>query len=183
MEEAHEPPLEQTEGQGGSAVGAELRMAIHCNVFTKVTRHFTFQEPRHWIVLNGQVIWDFPGPFLRPGLDPGRTPRVKPEPRGDWLDYWESGYGMDGLQPSTPSFLMETWIDRPRGQLMTPIEEDRWELTDLLRAADRRLGRAALTCCAKTLDKGHPVLHVLEARWSGLNECRLNSGVAESELH
>jgi hypothetical protein len=144
----------------------ELRMAIHCNVFTKVTKEFTFDEPRHWIVLDGKVIWDFPGPFLKPHAMPGQAPKLKAEPRGDWLDYWESGYGSGygGLVPSTPSFLMETWIDRPRDQLMEPIEEDHWELTDLLRAADRRLGRNTLELWGKALDQNHPATIILRKR-------------------
>ena len=72
------------------------------------------------------------------------------------------------MKPSTPSFLMETWIDRPRNQLMAPVEEDRWELTDILRAADRRLGHAALMCWAATLDGEHPALHVLRVRFGTL---------------
>ncbi len=28
-----------------------LPLAIHCNVFVKVTKEFTFDEPRHWIML------------------------------------------------------------------------------------------------------------------------------------
>jgi hypothetical protein len=145
----------------------DLPMAIHCNVFTKTYKEFTFDEPRHWIVLGGRVIWDFPGPFLKPSSMPGREPRAKPEPRGEWLDYWESGYGSGygGLAPSTPSFLMETWIDRPRDQLMVPIEEDRWELTDLLRAADRRLGRGVLLAWGEALDTNHPALTILRTRF------------------
>ena len=148
----------------------ELLLAIHCNVFRKVTKHFTFDEPRHWIVLNGKVIWDFPGPFLKPDVLVGHTPKPKPEPRGEWLDYWESGYGWNGVEPSTPSFLMETWIDRPRDRLMAPVEEDRWELTDILRAADRRLGRAALLRWAATLDGEHPALCVYAHRYGDSNE-------------
>lgn len=54
-----------------------LPLAIHCNVCAEVTKEYTFDEPRHWIMLGhgrgGQIIWDFPGPFLRP--TPGKPPR------------------------------------------------------------------------------------------------------------
>jgi hypothetical protein len=49
--------------------------------------------------------------------------------------------------------------------------DDSWELTDVLRAADRRLGRATVTAWADTLDARHPARPVVEARfgdrWQG----------------
>jgi hypothetical protein len=127
-----------------------LALAIHCNVFVKVTRHFTFDEPRHWIMLghgrNGQIIWDFPGPFLRPA--PAERPRSS---RGPPLDYWESGYGWNGGS-SAPSALMRAYLDRPREQLTEPFD-DPWELAAILRAADRRLGKDYLLTWAGDLDR------------------------------
>ena len=138
-----------------------LQLAIHCNVFIKVTRHRELDEPRHWVVLGrgraGRIIWDFPGPFLRPG--PDKPPRSS---RGPPLDYWESGYGC----PSKPSALMRAYLDCPREQLMQPFE-DPWELGAILRAADRRLGRDCLLAWAARLDPEHPALHVINARFAG----------------
>ena len=140
-----------------------LPLAVHCNVFTKVTKEFAFDEPRHWVVLGrgraGRIIWDFPGPFLRPGqgLPPCST-------RGPPIDYWEHGYGWSGRRPSEPSALMRDYLDRPRERLMEPFE-DPWELAAILRAADRRLGRACLLGWAVGLDQDHPALIVLEARF------------------
>jgi hypothetical protein len=77
----------------------QLPLAIHCNVFVKCDRSWDFDEPRHWIMLghgrSGRIIWDFPGPFLRPA--PDKAPRST---RGPPLDYWESGYGWAGRKPS-----------------------------------------------------------------------------------
>lgn len=140
-----------------------LPLAIHCNVFVKVTKEFTFDEPRHWVVLGrgraGRIIWDFPGPFLRPGRDqPPRSSRGRP------LDYWECGYGWDGKRPSEPSALMRDYLDHPRDRLMEPFE-DPWELGAILRAADRRLGRERLMAWAETLDPAHPATAVIRARF------------------
>jgi hypothetical protein len=141
----------------------ELRLAVHCNVFFKVTKHDLFDEPRHWVVLGrgqaGRIIWDFPGPFLR--TRPDKPPRST---RGPELTYWESGYGSAGRRPSEPSALIREYLDRPRARLMEPFE-DPWELAAILRAADRRLGRTCLLEWAGTLDAEHPALAVIEARF------------------
>ena len=56
----------------------------------------------------------------------------------------ESGYGWgNATSPSVPSVLMRAYLGRPRERLMAPFE-DPWALAAILRAADRRLGRACL---------------------------------------
>ncbi len=141
-----------------------LPLAIHCNVFVKVTKEFTFDEPRHWVMLGhgrtGHIIWDFPGPFLRTRR--GQPPRSA---RGPALDYWETGYGWSGRKPSDPSALMRDYLDRPRERLMQSFE-DPWELAAILRAADRRLGRVCLLDWAQGLDPEHPALVVIKARFA-----------------
>jgi hypothetical protein len=150
-----------------------LPLAIHCNVFVKFDRGFELDEPRHWIVLGrgraGRIIWDFPGPFLRPA--PDRPPRST---RGPPLTYWEDGYGWSGRRPSEPSALMREYLDRPRERLMDPFE-DPWELAAILRAADRRLGRACLMDWGNQLDRKHPAHVVLAARFSNAPEQSLGS--------
>lgn len=140
-----------------------LQLAIHCNVFIKADKHWVFEEPRHWVVLGrgraGRIIWDFPGPFLRPSIhEPPRSDRGPP------LDYWESGYG----RPSRPAALMRDYLDRPRTQLMEPFE-DFWELGAVLRAADRRLGRECILSWAINLDLDHPALKVIDTRFGPVN--------------
>ncbi len=147
-----------------------LPLAIHCNVFVKVRKEFTFDEPRHWIMLGhgraGRIIWDFPGPFLKPA--PDQPPRSA---RGPALEYWEAGYGSDGQKPSEPSALMCAYLDRSRERLMEPFE-DPWELAAILRAADRRLGRACLLDWAQELDLEHPALVVIRARFAAAESLR-----------
>ena len=140
-----------------------LELAVHCNLFVKVHKGFIFNEPRHWVMLGrgraGRIIWDFPGPFLPSGSD--SLPRST---RGRPLATWEEGYGWSGREPSEPSALMRDYLDRPRERLMEPFE-DPWELAAILRAADRRLGRACLLGWAKGLDPEHPALVVIRARF------------------
>ena len=59
---------------------------------------------------------------------------------------------------------MRDYLDLPRGRLMEPFE-DPWKLAAILRATDRRLGRACLLGWAKQLDPEHPALVVIQARF------------------
>ncbi len=86
-----------------------LPLAIHCNVFAKVTKAFTFDEPRHWVMLGhgrtGYIIWDFPGPFLCPA--PGKPSRST---RGPPLATWEAGYSLGRRRPGEPSVVMREYL-------------------------------------------------------------------------
>jgi hypothetical protein len=59
---------------------------------------------------------------------------------------------------------MREYLDRPRERLMEPFD-DPWELAAILRAADRRLGRACLLGWGNNLDTEHPARLVLAARF------------------
>lgn len=43
-------------------MGSELRMAIHTTAYRQLQGGR--QIPRHWITLEGRLIWDFPADFL-----------------------------------------------------------------------------------------------------------------------
>ncbi len=155
-----------------SLFAPNLELAIHCNVFVKVTMHDTWDEPRHWMVLgrgaSQKIIWDFPGPFLRPS--PDQPPRST---RGPPLEHFEAGYRLSERQPSVPSATIRDYLDRPREQLMEPFD-DPWELAAILRAADARLGRRRLLEWGETLDGEHPAWKVLGARFGPVNKLILS---------
>lgn len=86
--------------------------------------------PRYWITLGGDVIWDYPGQFALPG---GGTRRA-------------DGQFVRGYPYSTDiseiSNLIRNYIDTPPEELLTRhFETDHWGLVNVLRAADRRIGR------------------------------------------
>jgi hypothetical protein len=141
---------------------ADLGLAIHCNVFKTITKHDTWTEPRHWLVLRGQVIWDFPGPFMT----------AQPA-RGQPIAYYDTVYRVHrpGGQPrrlapcsSIIALLLRDYLDRPVSRLFAPFTDDHWEFTDLLRAADRRLGRRRLAAWRISLDTAHPAQPILRCR-------------------
>jgi hypothetical protein len=129
----------------------KLGLAIHATRYD-VKHHNGKPEglSRHWLRLGKETIWDFPGQFF--------------EHRG--------GRGQPVLSwPSRPNGgevigdLLRDYLDRDRDRLFEPFEADGWELTDILRAADRRIGRDKLQAWAEGVDDQHPALAVLKARF------------------
>ncbi len=131
-----------------------LHMSINCSVHKVVTKHWVLDEPRHWITLDKRVIWDT-GSFLRSASAPGRGRRTE--------TFEEIYWGPHGA--SVVANLLRQYLDRPRERLFEPFEADEWELTDVLRAADWRLGKAALLHWAEALDAQHPARAVIAARF------------------
>ncbi|WGM40441.1 hypothetical protein [Caulobacter sp. NIBR1757] len=130
----------------------KLGLAIHATRY-KAQHHNGAPEghSRHWIRLNKTIIWDFPGQFL-----PDRPSRGAPL------------YGVNIANPNGGyriGNLLRDYLDRDRDRLFEPFENDGWELTDILRAADRRVGRERLLAWAETTDEAHPALAVLRARF------------------
>ena len=96
--------------------------------------------PRYWITLGKKIIWDYPRDFAE-YLGPGMY--KKPI-------YLRGGYPYI-TDISDISRLIREYIDTPVGQLFEKVfDNDFWNLTDILKAMDRRIGKSRL----KDLDKG-----------------------------
>lgn len=127
----------------------ELKMEIHCTAYRHTSNHDKYEIPRYWIVLNGEMIWDFPGPFIEGTITGVRLPAIQ---------YW-----LHNL--SFASVILDEYVDRPRENLFDVFQNDEWELGDVLRAADRRIGKNKLLAWAKSLHSDNPALLVLTARF------------------
>lgn len=127
-----------------------LGLSIHCTSYPFATPGSPHRVSRHWITMDKSIVWDFPGPFL--GED-----RARGGPVPDADRHHANGGSVVGV-------LLRDYLDRSREALFEPFADDAWELTDVLRAADRRLGREALTAWAAKFDAGHPALKVLTRR-------------------
>ena len=130
-----------------------LPLTIHCTAYANsADRKGESRFSRHWLVLKKAVIWDFPGQFV--SEEPACGVRFAAGAPG-----WHFGGSIIGV-------LLRDYIDRSPAALFDPFPEDGWELTDLLRAADRRLGKKVLSEWARTLRADHPAHRVLETRFS-----------------
>jgi len=133
-----------------------LGMSIHCTSYPFNTPGAPVRVSRHWITLGKEILWDFPGPFLSEGRS-----------RGGPVDNAYPGFANGG---SVIGELLREYLDRPRELLLHPFTEDRWELADILRAADRRLGKEALQSWSRDLGADHPAKRVLDKRFGPLAE-------------
>jgi hypothetical protein len=140
------------------------RMEIHHTVFPSEGSACR----RYWITLDGEIVWDFPKPFYGTSVDP--PPRGAPINKA-----WEGEHEVDRMllaYLSAPrAMLMETFVGVRRYSYLSknpPTEHllDQWDLGDMLRAADKRLGYTRLMYWAFfELDGGSPARKVLSARF------------------
>ena len=102
-----------------------LPFQIHCVPYRMKSQRGSMDIPRYWITLGKEIIWDYPRDF-------------------DTAAVRASGYPY-ATQIGAISRLIRTYTDSPtEGLLAKRFDGDEWRLTDILKAADRRFGRAAL---------------------------------------
>ena len=89
---------------------------IHCSVYRMKSQRGNTNLPRYWITVNGNIIWDYPK---------------------NTIDNTEYPYITDISEISN---LLREYIDTPRDVLKKKIfKNDRWGLTSILKALDRRI--------------------------------------------
>lgn len=130
---------------------ADLGLGIRCTTYPYNAHGSTVRVSRYWMTLGKVIVWDFPGPFL-----------YDDRKRGGPVEYVHRGYSNGG---SVISELLREYLDRERDRLFEPFEADCWECVDMLRAADRRIGRERLEAWSNGLDEAHPAWAVMSRRF------------------
>lgn len=91
--------------------------------------------PRYWISLKDEIIFDYPKQFIRKGEDGNFIENLKGERA-------ECPYITD---ISKISDLIREYIDTPKEEIFSKqFENDAWGLADIIKAADRRIGKSRL---------------------------------------
>jgi hypothetical protein len=136
-----------------SKLGREIRalfapnipVQIHCSTLPLQGKEAcgSTKFPRYWITLNKETIFDYPKQFMD-----------LPDHNAEWWDKKRADtsgqvtvrncYPYERHGVSEISVLIRDYIDRPRETLFEPFENDRWGLTDILKALDRRIGKRRL---------------------------------------
>lgn len=113
--------------------GLDLR--VHCTCYQGGNGH---HFERYWITLGKEIIWEVPGDFEKAACCAKIATRI--------------------------SLLIDEYIETPRTELLTkPFVYDRWHLTEILLAADRRLGRKSLAALARR-SLSEPARRILSLR-------------------
>lgn len=128
-------PWSKLQKQVYNLISTDLHFQIHCAAYPMRSMwHGSTDLPRYWITLGKDIIWDYPKDFIR-----------AKDADGDEYPY---PYCNDASEISQ---LLREYIDTPKEELITKtFEGDKWGLTAILKAADRRTGKRQLLELQKT---------------------------------
>jgi hypothetical protein len=119
----------------------DIKIRLYCVAYRMDSQRGSTDLPRYWITLNKEVIWDYPRDFINQSIYDHRDFPDDIRDDGRMLkDIYP--YGSD---VAVISDVLREYIDTPKAELLTKsFEKDRWGLTDILKAADRRIGKRRL---------------------------------------
>lgn len=112
-----------------------IQFQIHCARYRMKSQFGTTDLPRYWITINKEIIFDYPKEYLNQCM------------------------GEDTLKENYPyineisdiSQVIREYIDTPVNVLLEKeFLNDKWGITDILKASDRRIGKRKLN---KLLEK------------------------------
>src|SRR5712691_12977863 len=95
----------------------DIHLQIYCTVYTsgRDVKIGPFHAPRHWMTLDQQIIWDFPGSYFA-----WNHPEVQRP-----LQFIEEGYWTPGS--SVIAQLFREYLDTPIERLLhRAFEQDYW---------------------------------------------------------
>ena len=100
---------------------------IHCALYEMNSNdgYHGNKLPRYFITIGKDVVFDYPKQF------------------DTTLKYGWNSYPWD-CDISDISDMIEAYIECPENELMQPFTDDKWGITDILRACDRRIGKRRL---------------------------------------
>ena len=134
-------------------VDESIDFKLHCAVYRMQSRRGSTDLPRYFITLAGEIIFDYPKDFvLKSGgvksLAGGALTKIYP-------------YGND---ISDIGELIREYIDTPKDELFKKhFDADEWGLANILKAADKRIGKRRLQILAKN-KKNQAMQKVIAAR-------------------
>lgn len=122
-------PWSKLQREISKLIDPAIRFQIHCAAYRMDSQRGSANLPRYWITLGRAIIWDYPRDFIE-------RPRPDRKPAASYP------YATDVPDISA---LIREYIDTPKDVLLNKrFTLDYWGLADILRAADRRLGRRSL---------------------------------------
>lgn len=97
-----------------------IDLQIHCSIYRMKSQYGSTDLPRYFITLGKEIIFDYPNQF-----DRGGYPYI--------------------TEVSDISNLIRDYIDTPKEELLQKtFNVDKWQLSEILKAADKRIGQRRL---------------------------------------
>ena len=119
-----------------SLFSPEINLKVRCTCYGYIGRGGYRELPRLWIILNKEIIFDFLKDF--------KDLRI-PDPNAWSQEYREIGYPVIHLDIMFINDLIQQYIETPADILFDHVfADDHYGLTDILKAADRRIGKNRL---------------------------------------
>ncbi len=131
-------------------IADDINFQLHCIAYPMRSQYGSSSLPRYYITLNKEIIWDYPKDFtLKDGTVGNYT--------GESKDY---PYNTD--VPDI-SHLIREYIDTPKEEIYSKsFENDKWGLTNILKSADRRIGKRHLLDLSEKIKnrKAHKIIEL-----------------------
>lgn len=116
-----------------------IDIQIHCGVYRMKSQRGSTDLPRYWITIGKEIVFDYPKQFLDTRSSDCMRKMISSKYQ---IVRYTYPYSTD---ISSMSDLIREYIDTPvKSLLYHNFENDLWGLTDILKASDRRLGKAKL---------------------------------------
>lgn len=113
-------------------IDEKIDLQIHLSIYRMKSQYGSADLPRYWITLDKEIVFDYPKQFADNG-ERSFYPYITDVPH--------------------ISELIREYIDTPKDELFTRrFENDHWGLADILRAADKRIGKRRLELLKNTAD-------------------------------
>ena len=126
---------------------------IHCAVYRMQSRRGGTDLPRYFITLAGEIIFDYPKDFVL------KSGGVKSLARSALTKIYPYGNDISDIGE-----LIREYIDTPKEELFAKhFGADDWGLANILKAADKRIGKRRLQILAKN-KKNQAMQRVVQAR-------------------
>lgn len=121
-------PWSKLQKQLYNIITDKIDLQIHCVVYSMNSNYGNTGLPRYFITLDKEIIWDYPADFIKDKTLNKNT-----------INY---PYNSDVPEISN---LIEEYVNTGSAELADKVfENDRWGLTDILKSADRRIGKRRL---------------------------------------
>lgn len=147
-------------------IDPRIDFQLHCSAYHMQSQKGSTNLPRYWITLGNTIIFDYPKDYLN-NILPREGGRCLNSGTSKWL--LAKDFTVKELYPyytevQDISTIIREYIDTPVTELFEKkFEYDFWELTDILKAADKRIGKRRLLQM-KSLSGNEAVKKVITAR-------------------